>query len=433
MDGFGFLPDTRDFAQRTRAVKRFLGAVRNGVQREPGAAQRTALVRTASSKGMGPRLRGMVARTGGGCGSGSNWMSGPAKQKSVGCGGGVAPSRAPADGFGFLDDGRAAVGKVRGQISSMRSRAMSTTKKSGCGCGGGCGGKTNGLGFLDSGSSQVPADVWANMEAAGKCGCGGQRTPGRSCECGGCENGNMRLAANAKGGVDGPSFGPSSSIGCCLGEEDDVSTCNRAPTFTSLGETIARSRNDEAIPNCDSSAAVGSFPLGFSGARWAFVPIAATLLPDGGGGLSIQSGADVSWCRIICELAFTGCLFTPPPDPWKMLYCPALYQLCLQKCIAEEEANRKTFICSWMAGLLREAECGRRMDGTPKAVCHYEWPNGSTVKEDGELIPYSRGSSICYRAKCPQTSRAVQIWHVNKFDPVPRTAKPGCPPGADLP
>ena len=183
MDGFGFLPDTRDFAQRSRAVKRFLGAVRNGVQREPGAAQRTALVRTASSKGMGPRARGMVARTVGGCGSGSNWMSGPAKQKSVGCGGGVAPSRAPADGFGFLDAGRAAVGGVRGQISSMRGRAMSTTKKSGCGCGGGCGGKTNGLGFLDSGSSQVAADVWDNTEGAVKCGCGRPCMPGSGCGC----------------------------------------------------------------------------------------------------------------------------------------------------------------------------------------------------------------------------------------------------------
>lgn len=95
----------------------------------------------------------------------------------------VAP---PTDGFGFLDDEWAAFGMASGGMSPARRRATPATQKSECGCGGGCGGKTTGLSFLDSGSSQVPADVWNNTEAQGKCGCGGQCMPGSGCGCAAC-------------------------------------------------------------------------------------------------------------------------------------------------------------------------------------------------------------------------------------------------------
>lgn len=186
MDGFGFLHDTRLFAQRTRAVQRFLGAVRNGVQGEPGSAQRTAVSRTSAAQGRGPRARGGVAGTGG-CG-GFDWMSGQGKHKSGGCGGGVALSRAPTHGFWFLDDRGAVFRAVPGRMSQMRSPAMFAPRtKSRCGCGGGCGGNTTGLEFLDGDSSQVPADVLANMEAGGECGCGGQRVRGIGSRCRSCE------------------------------------------------------------------------------------------------------------------------------------------------------------------------------------------------------------------------------------------------------
>lgn len=129
MDGFGFLPDTRVFAQRSRAVNRFLGAVRNGVRSEPGsAAQRTALSRRAA------RARGMAGGTGGSPGSSSPWMSWLSERRSGGCSGGAVPPREPAEGFGFLDEG------------SMRSLTQRKSKESACGCngvrcagGGGCG------------------------------------------------------------------------------------------------------------------------------------------------------------------------------------------------------------------------------------------------------------------------------------------------------
>ena len=80
MVGFGFLPDTRVAASRTRVVKRFLGAVRNGVQSEPGA----------------------IAKS------------------STECGGEGRRATSGGDGFGFLDDGR----------------AERSGRKGSCGCGG---------------------------------------------------------------------------------------------------------------------------------------------------------------------------------------------------------------------------------------------------------------------------------------------------------
>ncbi len=112
----------------------------------------------------------------------------------------VGRMSAASDGFGFLDGGWEGFGLVSRGTRSLGGRAgVVTQTKAGCGCGGGCGGKANGLAFLDSGSSEVPADAWANMEGAGKCGCGGQCMPGSACGCAGCGHGAKDLNQNRRG------------------------------------------------------------------------------------------------------------------------------------------------------------------------------------------------------------------------------------------
>lgn len=86
MDGFGFLPDTRLFAKRFRAMKRLLGSVRNAVQVKAGAVAKPS--RACGTKVVGAGTHG----DGFGFFGGGDMMVTARGKKAGGCGGcGASP------------------------------------------------------------------------------------------------------------------------------------------------------------------------------------------------------------------------------------------------------------------------------------------------------------------------------------------------------